>query len=50
MSILREDMAALGVFEINIQRAIFVPLCVGDDFDIRMNMNLFKLLTDRNIV
>ena len=44
------DAAALGVFERKILRKIYGPLRVGDEYRIRMNLELYKLYADIDIV
>lgn len=43
------DAAALGVFERKILRKIFGPVCVGEDYRIRWNDELYELYNDVDV-
>ena len=48
--LLSTDAAALRVFERKVLRKIFGTVRVGDDFCIRFNSELYKLLNDIDVV
>ena len=50
VTVLLTDVTALWLFERKVLRKIFGPVCVGDNFRIRYNSELYELLNDMDVV